>query len=432
MSKSNFLEVPSTRRDSYKAEAWDFLLSEKLKAAADQAEQDQPSSSKTGKKDDETNMELDDCVEDNLLPAAKKEIPTIIIGYVEDFVTFEEIPWMDKSLVQESINFHNKYFAHEMFCMTAAIIFGFAAKRTSTSVSRKRNEQINHKMYLDYHISTMNFITRFFDFQKKPDDAYDAVLKLRKTHSQRMDALIAQSRDVPKVNESWKNSLVKAVQKDLEYIDTSDATKSIAMWNTSGQAIQLDIISTQLGYWLYMWLFPSLFGIANRAKEMRGIIHVWAVFGRLMGVQDEHNICLLNLETAEASDLYDKLFRAMIIESLKTINVNVVTLQSNFIRALRPRMPIVTYKAILYFGLRQCEGFKGKNLWKVMSWRDVASVLFFQVVFFLIRHSKYCRLIVNYFVYFWFQLCQFLYLPGKNWKEELPQYLKNWITLKLY
>lgn len=445
---SNFLQVPSVRRDSFKSATWDSILREK----SEDEETEGLTDKATGISSIDAGDDLDphDIIEKvdeksiiiRLPPTGNefyfsllKEAP-FIPGDAGQLVTFSEIPWMDTNLIQESVAFHKKYYAHELFAMMMSLIFGFAVKPCSAVLLRNSGYLQNPEEFYQNQMSTLKGILKFFDFPKRPDEAYDEILKIRQMHTDMVNTKKCGGciEDL-KLDEPWKKAVTEAVRKDLAFIDTSkDALKlkSILTWDPDVPLSQFDMVTIQMGFWISIWLNPGFFGVKNRSKEMQGVIHMWAIFGRLMGIKDEYNVCL---KAGDSDDLYERLFRHVILQSFKSIDEKVVTMQSTFIEQFSQRVPVVTYKSVLYFGLRQQSGvgYKGANLWKLMTWRDKLSVRFLQVGFLLMRYSKVFRMVVNYLLFFWIQLQDLLlYWPSKKWKVPIPQYLRNAITLKLY
>lgn len=447
---SNFLQVPSVRRDSFKSATWDCVLREKSQDE-DETEEltDQTIATSTSdttgedfdiieeiKKEDEKSIIIRLPLTGNeFYLSLLKEAP-FIPGDAGELVTFSEIRWMDTSLVQESVDFHKKYYTHEIFAMAMSLIFSFAVKPYSGVLLRNSGYLENPEEFYQRQISMLKGILKFFDFHKNPDEAYDEILKIR----QMFNDMVSTKKcggciEDLKLDEPWKKEITEAVRKDLAFIDTSkDALrlKNVLTWDPEVPLSQFDMVTLQMGFWVSMWLNPGFFGVKNKSKELQGVIHMWAIFGRLMGIKDEYNVCL---KSGASDNLYERIFRHVILQSLKSIDEKVVTLQSTFIDQFSQRLPLVTYKSVLYFGLRQHSGvgYKGNNLWKLMTWKDKLSVRFLQAVFLLMRHSKLFRMLVNYLLYFSIQLQDLLlYWPSKKWKVPIPQYLRNAITLKLY
>lgn len=407
---SNFLQVPSQRRDS--RGVYEKILKEQMEnLKREQAERD-------------------------FYTRLVTQAP-FIPGNSEDLVTFGEIDWINDDLVKESITFHKRFFAHEILAMMVAVVFGFAVKPSSAVVLKSRSGRLEKNEFYEKHLSTVQRIIKFFNFKKNPDQAYGEILTIRKLHRDAAITKFETGQSITadlKTDEPWKTLVVKAIKKDLDFVDTSEAPEHLLQWEAHEEPMsQFDMVTNQASFWIFMWMFPRFSGIKKRETEMRGVIHVWGIFGRLLGIQDKFNVCLAKPE--EAVDLFEKLFKNVFLSSLKSIDESVVTIQDTFVTAWADRLPIrlITYKALMYFVLRQVKDFKGTELWKLMTWRDKVCVRFLQIFFFFMRHSWWFRTAVNLIVYGWFQLQALLYLPtSKLWSFRLPRYLKNSITLKLY
>jgi len=63
-----------------------------------------------------------------------------------------------------------------------------------------------------------------------------------------------------------------------------------------------------------MVLYPKKLGAINATEEeLEGLVHLWAVIGHLLGIQDEFNLCLGGL------DLCVQKCRAMVDAWVSTI-----------------------------------------------------------------------------------------------------------------
>ncbi|CAL8130519.1 unnamed protein product [Orchesella dallaii] len=157
----------------------------------------------------------------------------------------------------------------------------------------------------------------------------------------------------PKENENvfvekWKEEISNAVAADLNHIDSSTVPNHLLTWKTPLAISELDMALSQFIFiWMY-WCFPKLFGIKSRAEELKGVIHLLAINGKMAGIQDEYNICL-----NPDPELFDLLTKNFFVKGLKMMDETVVTVQSTMIDALWPRLPFMTYVyccCILFFG----------------------------------------------------------------------------------
>lgn len=340
-----------------------------------------------------------------------------IPGDDSDIVPLEEIPWVNKSLVNESGDFHRKFFALVILSNTSALMYGFAIKPNSSVLLRTgklHDPELSFRRYL----STIQRIGKFFTLPFDGKQAYKAFRVVRKMHAL-ASKMLPKSHPTPnqlKLDEPWKTELAMAIRKDLEFYDTRGAPHHALTWDPPVAVSQFDMAITQLGFWGTIYFFPRLFGVKNREEEMEGVIHMWAIFGRLLGIRDEFNICLHNNPR-----LFEKLYKNVVVESLKTVDETVITLQSTFMEAFSKRMPFITYKAFLFLGFQEWEGFKGDNIWKLMSWKDKASLRLMEILLWMLRNCGLFRVLVNLLFGIWLQIQFWVHLPNILWPA--PQYI---------
>lgn len=346
----------------------------------------------------------------DMYTALIKEAP-YISGDGCTLIPTEEIAWIDKSLIEHSLNFYKRNFTLAIVANTFSLMFGFCVKPNSAVLLRTGKL---HDPELSFHryLSTIQRIGKFFMLpfdQAKAYRAFDCVRKMHLLASQKRFEDQPSAEEL-KLDEPWKTELARAVRNDLQHIETEDAPTHLLTWDPPVPVSQFDMALTQFGFIGTMWLFPRVFGIKDRDEEMKGAIHVWAIFGKLLGIKDEFNVCL-----KPDPELYDKLFRNIIVESLKTMDETVVTIQSNFVHAFSRRLPFLTYKAMLFYGLMDVEGYKGDNLWKLMSFSDKLSLKTLQCWFWCMRNITVYKIFMHFVTGLWLQFQFWMNLSTSFW-----------------
>lgn len=331
-----------------------------------------------------------------------------------DFTPIEEIPWVDKELIEHNIGFHRKYLTFALLSTTFALLYGFAVKPNSAVLVRT-GKLYDPELSFQRYLATIQRIGKFFMLPFDQVKSYKALNTVRKMHvlaSKKRKKYTGDHQPLPpgERSEQWKTELAEAMRKDLSHIDTSGAPSHLLTWDPPVPMSQFDMAITQFGFVGTMWVFPHVFGIKDREEEMKGMVHTWAVFGRLLGIRDEFNICI-----RPDSSLYDLLFRNVVLESLKTMDETVITIQDNFIKAFRKRLPFMTYKSMLFFGLREVKGYTGEELWKLMSWGDKLSFKILSLWVWAIRTSLVYRYFTHFVTVIWVQIQCWIHLPTSLW-----------------
>lgn len=330
-------------------------------------------------------------------------------GDVEPLVPSEEIPWLDKSLLDHSIGFYRRNFSFAIASNTFALMIGFCVKSNS-AVLLRTGKLYDPELSFQRYLSTIQRIGKFFMIPFDKAKAYKAFDTVRKMHALASKIRLDDAPPPESFSEPWKKEIAEAIRLDLDHIDTSEAPEHLLTWTPSVPVSQFDMVLTQFGFIGTMWLFPRVFGIVDRHEEMKGVIHMWALFGRLLGIKDEFNVCI-----NPDPELYDKLFKNIILPSLKSMDESVVSIQSAFMEALSYRLPFVTYKAMLFHGLHDIEGYTGDHLWKLMGFKDKVSLKLMQGWFWGMRNIWLYRVCTNMVTGIWLQVQFWMHLSTSMW-----------------
>ena len=129
-----------------------------------------------------------------------------------------------------------------------------------------------------------------------------------------------------------------------------------------------------------VFLFPDALGVRGRDSpstvvggglgggDLDGFFHLWALYGRMLGIMDEFNIALY-----PDRELYRKIFFNIGIRSLKETDLAVMTLQKTFIDGLVSYTFFGSIRSYLYHGLCSAEAlpeFEGRCIYGLMNWWD--------------------------------------------------------------
>lgn len=350
--------------------------------------------------------------EKDLYTALITEAP-YIPGDASDLVPLEEIPWFDKSLIEHGLEFHKRNATFVILSTTFALMYGFSIKPNSAVLVRT-GKLHNPELSFNRYLSTIQRIAKFVMVFMQEEKSYKSLEIVRKMHhlasKKRNNALGNLQKD--SFTQPWMKDMVDAMRKDFEHIDTSEAPKHLLTWDPPVPVSQFDMALTQFGFIGTMFLFPGTFGIKDRDEELKGMIHLWAVFGRLLGIKDEYNVCI-----KPDPALYETLFRNIVVESLKTMDETVVTIQSAFVDAFSKRLPFMTYKAMMYFGMRELKEYRGEHLWKLMSFWDKLSLVIMIIWTGGMRNCLPYRYLVNATTAIWLQIQFWLNLSTSLWGD---------------
>lgn len=324
------------------------------------------------------------------------------------FISPEKIGWVDQDMVKTSIQFPRKHLVNVILSQVTSYLIFCCGKNSSNIfykfLERAEPKEINKKIFL-----VMDKVDKFFMLHSDSDEALRAFGTVRKalgnTANDNKPALEGKKPEDVGRAESWKTEVAKAIRADLLYIDNTairEVDTLIINWNSSLDGSQF-ALSMQLFSGIFNMWFSSqkLFGIEKdkRMDEMKAVIHTWAVFGRLLGLHDEYNICSHLNPT-----FYHLIFRNIIVENLRNLDETMITMQAKFVEGIKISVPVVTYKALLFFAMDGWENFKGEHLWKIMSWRDKLALACLKALRWVVRNSGQGRIILNTIVAWWLHL----------------------------
>ncbi|CAL8124706.1 unnamed protein product [Orchesella dallaii] len=342
-------------------------------------------------------------LEDQDMYTALITVAPFIPGDSNPIVPLSQIPWIDHSLLKHGLWFYATHLTYNVFVSAIlSLMLGFSVKSLSTAVHRGRLDK--HDASFSKFMKTIKGITKLVLLHFDHVKLYENYSKIRKQHAMVRKLMIRSKTELKAIPsqhgsafcEEWKRDVANAVKSDLNHVDTSSAPTHLITWDPKVPINQFDMSLTQLGLVWILSSFPRLFGIRNVREELKGVLHIWAVHGRLLGIQDEFNIFI-----KQDYSLYDKLFKNVFIEGLKTMDETVITLQTTLIEAISSHLPFMTYKAVLYVGLQEVEGNKGEHVWKLMSWLDKVSVGFIQFWLWSMRQTCLVRFCMDIFTLGW-------------------------------
>jgi hypothetical protein len=246
--------------------------------------------------------------------------------------------------------------------------------------------------FLEFHI------TKWYtgEVLESVSDAFRDIQNVRKMHfnalrrSQRSPLKLVE--DVP--DKEGKLALIDALKKDLDLCcDTSDSPHQLMTYHPKLFFSQFDMTMTQFGFFSIIFLFPSTLGVRD-TRGIEGFIHLWAVLGRMLGIEDRFNLALF-----PDRELHLKILYKLGFASLKDMDLTILHLQQTYADALSRMLTCISLKSSLYFGLSSKQAlpdFKGENLYALMNWKDKLNCMLMGIVIFLMYHVDLVRRIMNF------------------------------------
>lgn len=321
----------------------------------------------------------------------------------------EDIPWLDKTLIRDGISFYFRYYTASVISNLLFTIVGLALKPVSSvllQTGRFCNPQQSFKRYLSTVKRSQEFVLLLVGFWE--GETYRVLDKVRKMHflaGKTWTRKVVSTEEPEKVSSCVNpedHELVNAIRKDLQFLDDPPASldfNRVLSWKPTIPVSQFDMVMIQYSVWGGLWVLPELFGIHGRNEEMKGILHIWAIVGRLLGLKDEYNICI-----NPDPKVYDDLFRNVVLTTLKTMDATVIAMQKDFVEGFKNKIPFITHKSVIYFALQNVDGYKGDNLKALMDWKDKIYVRIVLSGLWLVRSCFVIRLLINLFFICWMKI----------------------------
>ena len=310
------------------------------------------------------------------------------------------IEWIDYKLIEEGREFIRRNSFAISLAHVGALLFSFTFKCISAVLLRTGAFGVrDSKKSMLRHLETFSYVENWYeaDFLDNTSEAFKGIQVVRKLHINALKRCqktpLRLVEDSPEKEE--KLQIIDAINKDLDACtdcDTSDSPKHLFTYNPKLFFNQFDMVMTQFGFFSLVYLFPSSLGIRD-TRGIEGFVHIWAVIGRMLGLQDQFNLAL-----HPNRELHLKVFHKIGLANLKDMDLTILTLQQTYIDALSRMKLFTTLKASIYSGLDVKEAlpnFKGTNMYSLMTWKDKFSYNFIRVVIFLLYQFDFVRRLLN-------------------------------------
>jgi hypothetical protein len=122
---------------------------------------------------------------------------------------------------------------------------------------------------------------------------------------------------------------------------------------------QLDMAVTQFCFMGFISLYPTVFGIAGNGSEegLKGFVHVWALIGYHLGIEDEFNLCLeSNIPTRH------QILPQILLPNFREVSLDTVQLWSALAGGIASIVPCISLPAILLYTVTRVLKMKSAQL----------------------------------------------------------------------
>jgi hypothetical protein len=275
------------------------------------------------------------------------------------------INWLDLDLIREGQEFVRRNFFSIMFAhfISLMMIFSFKSGRSvllRTGESHKRENSITR------YLSTVLHIKLWYetDFIQKSTSGAQDVYAVRKMHGAAARGYTKNVVPTISLNEKQKK-LLSVLQADLGGLETSEAPWEILTDKPKVPMSQWDMVITQFCFLGFVVIHPAMFGFWN-SKGIEGFVHMWAVLGRLLGIEDRFNLALHYKDRGG----YFQIWRDVFMPEFKTVDDYAIVMWDALVYGLRHYIPFLRLNSTIYFMVRDValvERGKAKNLFDLMT-----------------------------------------------------------------
>ena len=289
-------------------------------------------------------------------------------GWHTNTETLEDIEWLNLPLLEKSKGFLAKH--RHVLAASAAVValYGVPFKNLSLPFIHTSTLSPDAGKTVRRTVKHVAHFVEWFTHGAADERVYKDIGKIKRMH-----AYLARSMkqkpfvpfpdvDIPDVEE--KQKFREAVKLDFKELKLENAFEHINRYNPEIYLSQFDMVMIQLDF-VAAYMFPELHLIGDE-EGLEGLLHHWAVIGRLLGIQDEFNLAL-----HPSKELYFRILRNL-MPCMLTMDLTFTHLLETYLEgtALYFHLP-VTAPGLLYFiNAVAFPEFKGTNLRKLMTVKD--------------------------------------------------------------
>lgn len=296
-------------------------------------------------------------------------------------------PWLDPNAVREGREFVRKHFFLIVFTHFLSLILLLSYVPVQL-VLLKTGKSHTKKLALIRYLSTVSHVKLWYesDLSNVDSEAVRDVLKIRQIHagvSKRMEmkppcdgAYQQQSQAISDINGNNNDpgekatKLIKAL-KSFRNLDCNNNAQTIFYRkeenNYPAWITQLDMIVTQYCFMGLLTSFPEKFGVDVKEdmKGLRGLTHIWAVVGHLLGIEEEFNLCVGD-KTKEKQFILNEI----LLRDLFNAKEACYQLWDALVSAMSIFVPFLQLRSELLYLLDHIMEFKGMSLYNDASFSE--------------------------------------------------------------
>ena len=164
--------------------------------------------------------------------------------------------------------------------------------------------------------------------------------------------------------------IYEAVKKATTKIESSQWPEAILTEDPEVPFSQFSMVITQFCFIGFIVLSPDVYGIENK-KGIAGFVHLWAIFGRFLGIEDRFNLAIHYKNTPGSQEAFKEIYTNIFLPNLKNTDETAIVMWSALIEGCSMYIKPLNLKAAVKFMLVDGAGLDVKDsLDPVMTWKD--------------------------------------------------------------
>jgi len=284
-------------------------------------------------------------------------------GTTSEYPAYPLPTWVQPDLIKKGQEFITLHFFSIYFAHFISLLFLLCYQPVRVILLQTGQSDTGFKA-LKRYFSTLLHIKAWYegDLLNDTEPAAADIHRIRKVHSKigsKVNVSVS-GKKVTKINKAepipkQTTLLLKALREDLSQITNNnnnnnndncscDLEVNVKVKVNEPRISQLDMSVTQFCFMGFISLYPRVFGIFEDADGLAGFIHLWALIGHLIGIEDEFNLGL-----KQNAFVRPLILKHVLIDNLQNCDKDTIDLWKSLVGGISKIIPFISLNAILLF-----------------------------------------------------------------------------------
>ncbi|XP_021943575.1 uncharacterized protein LOC110842170 [Folsomia candida] len=265
-----------------------------------------------------------------------------------DSGSFPLLHWVNPYLIDEGQAFFKKNLDSVLYAHFVGLTIAFSYKPIASVLLRSGGTHVKYNARMRY-LSTILHLKKWYesDLLRKSAKGAQDVNYVRKLHAKVLDLLLSDDSCVVDEEDliltDEQECLLKTLLSDAQSSSAEELSADFNSYDPEVLMSQLDMVLIQYAFMGFIAMAPETFGIHDR-MGLTGFIHIWAVIGTLLGIDDRFN---LGLHQDQQS--LDLISQYLFVPCFKRLDEGVFVLWQGMFDGVGKFAPFLKLKPVLYF-----------------------------------------------------------------------------------